>query len=92
MSFLSFFAVYFIIWWITLFAVLPMGMRSQHDEGDVTLGTVESAPARFRIGRVLLLTTLISAVVYGGWHAASTYLGFSVANLPRIVPDFVQGR
>lgn len=88
MSFLSIFAVYFIVWWITLFAVLPLGMRSQHDEGDVTLGTVESAPAQFRLGRVLLLTTLISAVIYGCWYAASNYFGFGLGSLPRIVPNF----
>ncbi|MCJ8518919.1 putative secreted protein [Pseudorhizobium tarimense] len=88
MSLLPIFAVYFIIWWITLFAVLPMGMRSQHEEGDVTLGTVESAPARFRLGRVLLLTTVISAAIYASWYAASTYFGFSLGNLPRIVPNF----
>ena len=86
MAFLSAFAVYFIIWWIVLFAVLPLGMRSQQEEGDITLGTVESAPARFRGGRVVLLTTLIAAVIFGGWYVASTYFGFSLSNMPRIVP------
>ena len=88
MPFLSAFAVYFIIWWLTLFAVLPLGMRSQRDEGEVTLGTVESAPARFRAGRVLLLTTAISAVLYGGWFVLSTYFGISLSTLPRVVPVF----
>jgi predicted secreted protein len=88
MPFLSAFAVYFIIWWITLFAILPIGLRTQGDEGDVVLGTVESAPARFCGARVLLLTTLVSGVIYGGWYLASSYFGFSVGSLPRIVPDF----
>ncbi len=88
MSLLSILAVYFIIWWITLFAVLPLGMRSQGDEGDVTLGTVESAPARFRAGRVLLLTTLISAAIYAGWFVVSNYFGISLSSLPRVVPQF----
>ena len=88
MSFLPIFAVYFIIWWITLFAVLPLGMRSQDDEGEVIPGTVGSAPARVRMGRTLILTTIISAVIYGIWYAVSIYFGFSMANLPRIVPVF----
>lgn len=88
MPFLSAFAVYFVIWWIVLFAVLPLGMRSQAEEGEVTLGTVESAPARFRGGRVVLLTTIISAVLYAAWYIFSTYFGLSIANLPRIVPRF----
>lgn len=88
MSFLSAFAVYFIVWWLTLFAVLPLGMRSQGDEGEVTLGTVESAPAKFRGGRVLLLTTVISALIYGSWFAVSTYYDFDLSKLPRVVPVF----
>jgi predicted secreted protein len=88
MWFLSAFAVYFIIWWITLFAILPIGLRTQADEQEVVLGTVESAPAKFRGGRVLLLTTLVSAVIYGAWLFASIQLGFSLSSIPRIVPDF----
>ena len=34
-SFISIFAEYFICWWITLFIVLPIGMRSQQDLADV---------------------------------------------------------
>jgi predicted secreted protein len=88
MSFLPIFAVYFIIWWITLFMVLPLGMRSQDDDGEVTLGTVASAPAKFRGLRVVLLTTAISAVIYGVWFAVSNYTGFSLGSLPRFVPEF----
>jgi predicted secreted protein len=88
MSFLSIFAVYFIIWWLTLFAVLPLGMRSQAEDGDVTLGTVASAPSNFRGLRVVLLTTAISAVIYGIWFVASNYLGFNLNSLPRFVPEF----
>jgi predicted secreted protein len=88
MWFLSAFAVYFIIWWITLFAILPIGLRTQADEEEVVLGTVESAPAKFRGGRVIVLTTLVSAAIYGAWLLASTQFGFSLSSIPRIVPDF----
>lgn len=87
---LSAFAVYFIIWWTVLFMVLPIGLRTQGDENEVTLGTVESAPARFRGGRVVLLTSIISALIYALWFISSTYFGFSMNSLPRIVPDFGQ--
>ena len=46
--FLQGFAVYFIVWWLTLFAVLPIGLRTQAEDNEVVLGTVPSAPARFR--------------------------------------------
>lgn len=88
MTFVSAFAVYFIIWWITLFAVLPIGMRTQDEERDVVPGSVGSAPARFRGARVVLLTTIISAVIYGGWFVVSTYFGISIDSLPQIMPRF----
>ena len=31
MTFLTGFAIYFLIWWLTLFAVLPFGVRSRAD-------------------------------------------------------------
>ena len=39
------FAIYFVIWWIVLFAVLPWGVRSQHESGDSAPGTDPGAPA-----------------------------------------------
>ena len=36
--------IYFVVWWMVLFAVLPFGMRTQEEEGDVMLGTARSAP------------------------------------------------
>lgn len=88
MQFFSVFAVYFIIWWITLFAVLPIGLRTQAEDNDVVPGTVESAPSRFRGGRVVLLTTVVSAAIYLGWYVLSTYFGLGIDALPRIVPRF----
>lgn len=48
MQLFTMFAVYFIFWWITLFAVLPFGLKTQQENNDVVLGTIESAPSNFR--------------------------------------------
>jgi predicted secreted protein len=88
LEFLSAFAVYFIIWWITLFAVLPIGLRTQAEEDSVVPGTVESAPAQYRPLRVMLLTTGISAAIFAVWYLATSYFGFGMDNLPRMVPNF----
>ena len=37
-------AIYFIVWWVVLFAVLPFGVRSQHEEGGGAEGTDPGAP------------------------------------------------
>ena len=88
LSILSFFAIYFVIWWITLFAVLPIGMKTQGEADEVVPGSIESAPARFRGGRVVAITTVVSAIIYGGWYVATTYLGIGLESLPNLLPKF----
>ncbi|MBN9028028.1 MULTISPECIES: DUF1467 family protein [Kaistia] len=65
----SIFAVYFIIWWLVLFMVLPFGVRTHEEEGNVLLGTTPSAPANLRLVRKAIITSVISAIiVYGIWY------------------------
>ncbi|AYD00681.1 DUF1467 family protein [Neorhizobium sp. NCHU2750] len=91
MSLLTVAAIYFILWWTVLFIVLPLGYRSQQEEGDIAPGTVESAPVRFRGGRVVVLTTLISTALYLGYYLATAYFGIGVADIPDIVPSYPRG-
>jgi predicted secreted protein len=58
-------ALYFIIWWTVLFAVLPLGVRTQAEAGDVVPGTPGSAPAAPRLLRVVVITTLAACVIFG---------------------------
>ncbi len=58
-------AIYFIIWWVVLFAVLPWGVRSQDESGDVTPGTDPGAPAVHKVWIKLLWTTVIASVLFG---------------------------
>jgi predicted secreted protein len=81
-------AVYFIIWWMTLFLVLPFGVRSQQDEGERVLGTVASAPARHRALRTFGWTTIIAAVIFAGWYLVSMYFGLTFDSIPQFYPDF----
>ena len=37
MSLVSAIAIYFIIWWVCLFVVLPFGVRNAHEAGEVVL-------------------------------------------------------
>jgi predicted secreted protein len=56
-------ALYFIIWWTVLFAVLPIGMRTQEEDGNVVAGTPESAPAAPKFWRIIVLNSILSAAV-----------------------------
>ena len=57
-------AIYFLIWWLMLFAVLPFGVRSQHEGGDIAPGTDPGAPVLPRVWWKLLWTTIMSGVVF----------------------------
>ena len=58
-------AIYITIWFTVLFAVLPIGVRSQDEEGAVVPGTEPGAPAAPRLLTKALATTLISALLLG---------------------------
>jgi predicted secreted protein len=58
------FAIYFVMWWIVLFLTLPFGVRSQHEDGEGAPGTDPGAPVASRMGRKLIWTTAISAVIF----------------------------
>jgi predicted secreted protein len=64
MSLATAIAIYFIIWWVVLFTVLPWGIRSQEEGGDVASGTDPGAPIIPRLWWKLLWTTVVAAVVF----------------------------
>ena len=57
-------AIFFTMWWTVLFAILPLGVRSQREEGERRSGTDPGAPVDPQLGRKALLTTLVTAVLF----------------------------
>ena len=88
MPLFSAFAIYFIIWWLTLFIVLPLGLRTQAEENEIVPGSVESAPARFRAVRVFLMTTVLAAIIQLAWYILSVKLGYGLDSIPQFAPKF----
>lgn len=73
MSLVSSVAIYFVIWWLVLFVVLPFGVRSQHEMNDVTLGTEHGAPHEPYLLRKAVATTILAGLIFAG-----VYLFFGV--------------
>lgn len=75
MGWVSGIAVYFIVWWVVLFAVLPWGVRAPDDPEP---GTADSAPQRPRILLKFAVTTVVAAVVWTGIYlvVASDLISF----------------
>ncbi len=67
-------AIYFVTWWITLFAILPFGVRRQHESGEVVEGSEPGAPLRPQLWWKVLWTTVVSAVLFACFYAALPYL------------------
>ena len=61
-------AIFFLIWWVVLFAVLPWGVRSQHEAGSVAPGTDPGAPVIPNLLRKLLWTTLAAVVIFAACY------------------------
>jgi predicted secreted protein len=58
-------AVYFVCWWVVLFAILPFGIKSQSETGETIPGTDPGAPAAPQLGKKALWTTVVSVPVFG---------------------------
>lgn len=88
MTWLSYAALFFIIWWLVLFATLPFGLRTQDDDEEVTLGTTSSAPRGPHVARAMLRTTLATFVICGLLWYVTGELGWGFDDIPRFVPEF----
>jgi predicted secreted protein len=88
MTWFSAFAVFFIIWWTVLFAMLPFGLKTQDEDNDVTLGTVPSAPRGPHMLKVVIRTTIVSLAICAIFYGLTHGLGYGFDDLPKIVPEF----
>jgi predicted secreted protein len=85
MSLATSIAIYFLIWWVVLFAVLPWGVRSQAEHGSVAPGSDPGAPAIPSLRRKLVWTTIVAAVVFAIWHVIYTYGLIALDDLARLI-------
>lgn len=87
MSILTGMAIYFIIWWTSLFAMLPFGLRTQAEDNNIVAGTVASAPTRPRIWLAFLRTTIMASVVFFLFWFVTQKLGLGLDDIPHFFPD-----
>jgi predicted secreted protein len=88
MTWVSFAALYFIIWWLVLFAMLPFSLKTQDDDGEFVLGTTSSAPRGPHMLRAVIRTTIVSLIVFGLFVLVTRVFGYNFDDFPRIAPDF----
>ena len=57
-------ALYVVVWWTLLFAVLPVRIASQAEVGEVVEGSDPGAPANPALRERAIWTTIASALVF----------------------------
>jgi predicted secreted protein len=81
--------IYFVIWWTVLFAVLPWGVKSQHEGDAFERGTDPGAPQRPLLLYKAVATTLISALLFVAVYViwTSGIVPFDRIPLPFALPS-----
>lgn len=62
--------IYIVMWWVVLFAILPVGVRSQAESGEVVPGSEPGAPAAPKLMAKALGTTIVTTVLFAVFYGA----------------------
>jgi predicted secreted protein len=74
MAVTSIIAIYFLFFAFSAFVLLPFGVRTDEEVGNVSVpGQAESAPHRFDLKRHLLKAAVLGAVLFAIYYANWTY-------------------
>jgi predicted secreted protein len=76
-------AIYFIIWWIVLFAMLPIGVRTSEEAGEkASPGTAESAPVMPNLLPKMIATTVVSTIIFAALYAIIVHHVITLDDIP----------
>lgn len=67
--------VFVILWWLTWFCALPIGVRRlEHPEGGQEPGAPENPYLWWKVGGTTVVAAILTAIVY--WLVKSDWLSF----------------
>ena len=76
-------AIYVVIWWIVLFAMLPIGVRTSEEAGEnASPGTAESAPHLPNLLPKMVATTVVSSIAFAALYAIIVYHVITLDQIP----------
>jgi predicted secreted protein len=65
--------IYFICWWLVLFALLPIGVRTPGESDEKVPGSADSAPVTPYLLRKFLAATVISGMLFAVVYLVIVY-------------------
>jgi predicted secreted protein len=87
MKWTSALAIYFLFWSLSVFLVLPFGVRTTDEAGaDRVPGQAESAPHEFRPGRIALRVTMVATALFLLFQLNYIYGWITPQIIDRILP------
>jgi predicted secreted protein len=76
-------AIYLVIWWIVLFAMLPIGVCTSEEAGEkASPGTAESAPHFPNLLPKMVATTVVSSIVFAALYAIIVHHVITLDQIP----------
>jgi len=80
-------AIYFLFWSLSVFLVLPFGVRTTDEAGaDRIPGQAESAPHEFRPGRIALRVTVVATLLFALFQLNYIYGWVTPQIIDRVLP------
>ena len=77
--------VFLIVWWLVIFLTLPIGVRSQEEEGEVVEGTEPGAPVAPNLRKKAWWTTVATSCFWIVYFIV-TESGFAARFMPQSNP------
>jgi len=74
MTWLTQFLIYIFFWWLTLFAILPIGIRRAENP---EIGQDPGAPTNPRLKMRILVTSLIASIIWGAYFLVTHVFGIT---------------
>lgn len=76
-------AIYFIVWWIVLFAMLPIGVRTSEEAGEKpSPGNAESAPHFPNLLPKMVATTVVASIIFAALYAIIVHHAITLDEIP----------
>jgi predicted secreted protein len=88
MRFQSILAIYILFWTMSLFLVLPFGVRTTEEAGGERVpGQADSAPHRFSLATAALRATFVSAALFALFYANYHFGWLDIGTLDWAAPN-----
>ena len=88
MSWITSVALFFVIWWISLFAAIPIVFHKARKEEDASSGVQIGPPKKSRRGLIVfLVNTLVAAAIVAILAFAVNVFGLSPDIFPNFLPE-----